>query len=292
MNNKKDYYEVLDVPKTATKQEIKKAFRKLAMKYHPDTNKDDDAEEKFKEINEANEVLSDDDKRARYDRFGHQGVNNGAGGFGGNRGSSQQEIDEILRQFGGGAGGFGSIFEEFFGRGNRAAKGQDVVFQVQITLEDAFKGKELKVNLLNGKNKNINIPPGISNGMDLRIQGEGHPGRNGGPNGDYYVRIFVKQDKNIERNNNDLIYTLNINVLDVLSGIKVDIVLFGDEKVNFKIPELSDLSKFIRIKNKGFVNMNSPEHRGNLYIRLNPIMPKKLNKKSKEILKKLKDELK
>ncbi len=285
MSNKRDYYEVLGVPRQATQQEIKKAFRKLAMKYHPDTNKDDEnAEEKFKEINEAYEVLSDDDKRARYDRFGHQGVN-GAGGFGGGPGG--QGFEDIFSQFG---GGFGSIFEDLFGGGNRPTKGQNVVMEVQISLEEAFYGKDITVKLLNGATREVRIPEGISNGVELRLQGEGRPGRNGGPNGDYFIRVFVRTEKNIERSNDDLIYELNLDILDIISGTKVEIDLFKNEKVSFKVPELSDINKYIRIKHKGFVRMSSPGHRGDLYVKLNPIMPKKLSKKAKDTLKKLKSE--
>lgn len=284
MSNKRDYYEVLGVDKGADASTIKKAFRKKAMKYHPDVNKDDEAQEKFTEVNEAYEVLSDADKKARYDRFGHQGMNQG--GFGG----GAQDMEDILRQFGG--GGFGSMFEEFFGGGNRPTKGQDVVSQIQLSIEDAFYGKEITIDLLDGSTKDIKIPAGVSNGMDLRVSGEGYPGRNGGPNGDYYVRVFVAQQNNLERSGEDLVYTLDIDVLDVLSGKKVEINLFANENVSFKVPELSDLSKMIRIKGKGFSIMGEKDHRGDLYVRLKPIMPKKLNKKAKEALQTLQKEVK
>lgn len=281
--NKRDYYEVLGVPKDIQTAELKKAFRKLAMKYHPDICKDADAEEKFREINEAYEVLSDPEKRAHFDRFGHSMPNQGGpGGFGGS-----ENMEDILRQFGGGAG-FGSIFEEFFSRGNRATKGQSLSMQVLISLEEAFKGKKITVNLLDKKTKEIEIPAGIFDGMDLRLQGEGYPGDNGGPNGDFLIRVHIKGNKHIERADSDLIYTLDINILDAISGIKVEINLFGKENVTFRVPELSNLTKLIRIKGKGFSVMGSPNERGNLYIKLNPKMPKKLSKKSKDAITKLK----
>lgn len=289
--SKKDYYEVLGVSKTSTEQEIKKAFRKLAMKYHPDVNKDDpSAEDKFKEINEAYEVLSDSDKRARYDRFGHEGVN--GQGFGGGGGAGFQDLDDILRQFGGG-GGFGSIFEDFFGGGNsnRPSKGRDVVNQVQISLEDSFYGVKITVKLLDGSNKDVDIPAGVENGADLRLSGLGYEGANGGPNGDYYIRVFVKEQSNIERNRDNIVYTYPINVLDAISGEKVEIKLFPKESVNIKIPELSDLGSFIRVKGKGFPSMRSGI-RGDLYIQLKPYMPKKLSKKAKETLEQLKKQTK
>ncbi len=281
MSSKRDYYEVLGVPKDASESDIKKAYRKLAMKYHPDVNKESGAEEKFKEINEANEVLSDQEKRTRYDRFGHDGVN-GQGGFGG---GGFGGFEDIFGQ-GGFSGGFGSIFEEFFGGGNpnRPRKGQDVVNQVVITMAEAFNGKTVKVKMLSGETKEYKIPAGIKHGMDIRISGMGQPGHNGGPNGDYYIRVLVKDEPNVERSRDDLYYNLDINVLDIIAGKKVEVEIFKGEKATIRVPELSDINKLLRIKGKGFAVLNSPGHRGDLYVKLNPIMPKKLNKKAKEAL--------
>ncbi len=290
MSTKRDYYEVLGVPKDADASTIKKAYRKLAMKYHPDVNKEAGAEEKFKEINEANEVLSDSDKRAKYDRFGHDGVNGqggfGRGGFGG--------FEDIFGQGGFGGGGFGSIFEEFFGGGNpnRPRKGQDVVNQVVITMDEAFNGKKVKVKMLSGETKEYQIPAGIQHGMEIRIQGQGQPGHNGGPNGDYHIRVLVKDEPNIERSRNDIYYTLNVNILDIIAGVKVETELFKGESVKIRVPELSDVNTLLRIKGKGFSILNSPGHRGDLYVKLNPIMPKKLNKKAKDALEILLKEVK
>ncbi len=285
MSTKRDYYEVLGIDKNATEAEIKKAYRKLAMKYHPDVNKEDGAEAKFKEINEANEVLSDQQKRAQYDRFGHQGMN-GQGGFGGRGFGGFEDI------FGGGfgSGGFGSMFEEFFGGGNpnRPRKGQDVVNQVIITMEEAFYGKEIKIKLLNGETKEYKIPAGIRHGMDIRISGEGQPGTNGGPNGDYFIRVYIKERNDLERDGDNLYYALKINVVDAMLGKKVEVELFKDETVKITIPELSDLNKMLRVKGKGFPNLNNPQLRGDLYVRLYPTMPKKLNKKAKDALENLK----
>ncbi len=277
--SKRDYYEVLGIDRNASEAEIKKAYRKLAMKYHPDVNKEEGAEEKFKEINEANEVLSDPDKKSRYDRFGHEGMT-GQGGFGGFGG-----FEDIFNQ-GGFGGGFGSIFEEFFGGGNpnRPRKGQDVVNQVIISMEEAFYGTEVRVSLLDGETKTYNIPAGIQHGMDIRIKGKGQPGSNGGPNGDYYIRVYIKERKDLERSGNNLYYSLDINVVDIMRGKKVEVQLFKDEKIVITIPELSDINKLLRVKGKGFPELNNQQFRGDLYVKLNPIMPKKLNKKAKEAL--------
>lgn len=285
MSTKRDYYDVLEVSKNADKNTIKKAFRKKAMKFHPDVNKEDPkAEEKFKEVNEAYEVLSDADKKARYDRFGHQGVGGRqGGGFSG-------DFEEMFR----GSGGFGNIFEDFFGGGNpnRPRKGQDAVYQIEISLEEAFYGIEIKAKMLDGETKPFKIPRGVKNGTEIRMVGKGHSGSNGGPNGDYYVRVFVRKQKRLERSGDDLVYTLDINILDIMSGKKIILNIFKKESVKITIPELSDLSKLLRIKGKGFINMRDPRIRGNLYIRLNPIMPRKLNKKAKSSLDSLKKELK
>lgn len=279
MSNKRDYYEVLGISKDASESEVKKAYRKLAMKYHPDVNKEPGAEEKFKEINEANEVLSDSEKRARYDRFGHQGVN-GQGGFGGGFNGGFGGFEDIFN------GGFGSIFEEFFGGGNpnRPRKGQDVVSQVLISLEEAFYGKKIKVRLLDGETKEIKIPAGVQHGMDLRISGKGQPGINGGPNGDYFVRILIKEQRGLERSRNDLYYELDINVIDIMKGIKIEVQLFKDENIVIRVPELSDINSLLRLKGKGFTLLGNSQERGDLYVKLNPVMPKKLNKKAKEAL--------
>lgn len=287
--SKKDYYEVLGVTKDSSETEIKKAFRKLAMEFHPDVNKSEGAEEKFREINEAYEVLSDPQKKSAYDTYGHQGVNGGAGGFGGNAGF--QDLEDILRQFGG--GGFGSFFGDIFGSDpNRPTRGKDVVNKITISLEEAFYGKEIEVSMLDNSTKKLNIPAGVSHGVDLRLTEEGYPGTNGGPKGDYYIRVFIKEQKNLERVENNLIYTLDIDILDVISGSKIEINIFPKEQVKIRIPELSDLTTLIRVKGKGFTNMRKPDSRGDLYVKLNPLMPKRLSKKARESLEKLKKETK
>lgn len=284
--SKRDYYEVLGVPKDADESTLKKAYRKLAKKYHPDVNQGDkDSEEKFKEVNEAYEVLSDPQKRAGYDRYGHQAQ--GQGGFGQGGGfAGGQDFEEVFRNFGGG-GGFGSIFEEMFRQqANRPSKGQNVVTEVVLTLEESFYGTDIKIQTLEGETKNFSIPAGVSDGMDLRLSGQGYPGRNGGPNGDYFIRVFVRQTENFYRSDDHLVYKLDLSVVHAMTGKKVEINLFKDHKVTVKIPPLVDFSKNLRVKGKGFKNIRTGNY-GDLYIKLNPIMPKKLTKKAKEYLEKL-----
>lgn len=287
MSKKRDYYEVLGVSKDADDSTIKKAFRKLAMKYHPDVSEEKGAEEKFKEINEAYEVLSDPEKRKMYDRFGHAGAN-GQGGFGG---QGFQGFEDIFGQGGfQGFGGFGSIFEEFFGGGdpNRPRKGRDVANQTILTMQEAFNGKEIKVKLPDGSTHSVKIPAGVDNGVQVTIPGKGQEGVNGGPNGDYIVRIYVKDEPNLERDGSNLYFSLDINVIDIMAGTTVDIDIFKGESVSIKVPELSDINKLLRVKGKGFKVLNNDQLRGDLYVRLNPIMPKKLNKKAKDALDALK----
>ena len=190
--SKKDYYKVLQVSKNAEQQEIKKSFRKLAMQYHPDRNKEAGAEDKFKEINEAYEILSDEDKRSKYDQFGHAAFdgNQGHGGFGGF----------------GGFGDFNDIFSSFFG-GNRRdpnapRKGSDMQMRTTISFEESIFGKIIEQSLhkfVNGERKTveteIKVPSGIENGQQIRLTGFGGKGANNGPNGDLFILISVKSHK-------------------------------------------------------------------------------------------------
>lgn len=289
MSKKKDYYTVLGIEKGATEQEIKKAFRKLAMKYHPDVNNGDpESEEKFEEINEAYEVLCNAQKREMYDRFGHDGLNGrGAGGF------SAGGFEEILRNFssGGGFGG-GSPFEEIFNMfTNQPRKGESVVQQVTITLEEAFNGKEVNIKLPSGKTKKVEIHKGFPPGKKILFKGDGLPGKNNGPNGDLYLQVNVKSTKDLQIHNIDFLKIIDINVIDAILGKEEKIILFKGEEVSFSVPETSDLNKRIRIEGKGYRKLNS-DTRGDLYIELNPIMPKKLTKKNRLSLEQIKKDLK
>ncbi len=290
MSSKKDYYDILGISKDSNASEIKKAYRKLAMKYHPDVNKEDDAEERFKEINEAYEVLSDDNKKSRYDRFGHDGVS-GQGGFGGgNPFGGHPGFEDIMKNFEDVFGGdmFGG---DMFGRANSPRKGQDVLTEVSITYQDAFNGTEIVVQLLDGSDKSVSVPAGIRDSMELRLKEKGQPGYNGGPNGDYFIRVFIDPIESLKRRGDDLIKKIDVNVIDALVGKKVKISLWEEETISITIPPLSDFGNLLRIKGKGFKIINS-NNRGDLYVSLNPTMPKKLNKKSKEMLLEIKKELK
>ncbi len=291
-SGKRDYYEVLGVPKDASQDEIKKAYRKLAMKYHPDRNKDDKAaEEKFKEINEANEILSDPQKRAGYDRFGHN-ANNGQGGFGGFGGFGQggfsgDDISSIFEEMMGGFGGFGG-----FRNPNSPRKGRSYKVSVSISIKEAFQGKSVSINLPNGKGqKEISIPAGVHDGMELRLSGYGDEGVNGGPNGDVLIHLRVINNTDFTIEGRDLFYTVNLEYLSLLSKQAIDITFLDNTKISFTIPEFSNPQKLIRLKGKGYFDLRSKK-RGDLYIKINLVMPKKISKSGKKYLDSLLEEVK
>lgn len=221
---KRDYYEILGITKSANEQEIKKAFRKLAMEYHPDRNKSADAEEKFKEINAAYEVLSDPNKKAQYDQYGHAAFeqNQGGGqGFGGFEGFN----------FGGGFGGFEDVFASFFGQQQRGPrKGSDLQAQIWITFEESLKGKTLNQKIdkwVNNKvakvDTEIKIPAGIRDGQSIALRGYGDQGRNGGPNGDLFIQIRVKTHKHFERENNDIHLEVPVSAFAIMNEETIEI---------------------------------------------------------------------
>ncbi len=292
-SGKRDYYDILGISKDASQEEIKKAYRKLAMKYHPDRNKDDkQAEEKFKEINEANEVLSDPQKRANYDRFGHnasngQGGFGGFGGFGQGGGFSGEDISSIFEEMMGGFGGFGG-----FRNPNAPRKGRSYKVPISISIKEAFQGKTVEINLPNNKGKkDVTIPAGVHDGMELRLSGYGDEGINGGPNGDILIHLRVTNNTGFTIDGRDLFYTIDLNYLSLLTKQNIDIDFIDDTKINFTIPEFSNPQKLIRLKGKGYFDLRSKK-RGDLYIKINLIMPKKITKSGKKHLDMLLGEVK
>lgn len=294
MATKRDYYEILGVNKDASDDDIKKAYRKLAMKYHPDRNLTDkkSAENKFKEINEAKEILLDKNKRKIYDNYGHAGVNNGqaGGGFSGFGGANfnPDDLNSIFDDFFGG-NPFGG-FAGFSGFTNVRQKGANIVQQISIDIKEAFIGKQIKLRLRNGQIKEIDIPAGINEDTTLRLTNEGRPGRNGGPSGDLLLKFHIVNNTNFVRKNNDLFYTLDINYLDLLTKKSYQINGIDGEKISFPIPEFANPKSLIRIKNKGFTILRG-RGRGNLYIQLNLKMPKKITRTGRKNLENLEKEI-
>jgi len=344
MPSKRDYYEVLGVDRNATDEEIKRAFRKLAFKYHPDRNGEDGAEGKFKEVNEAYEVLSDSDKRVAYDRFGHAGADFGRGfeGF----------------DF----GGFGDIFEAFFGgtataTRQTAQRGADLRYGLTITFEEAAFGCEKEINIsrtehcslchgvgckpgtqparcpnCNGSGQvrrtqqslfgrftttticpqcrgegriitepcpqcrgtgrekhkrsiSVKIPAGVDDGSQMRLSGEGEAGVRGGPSGNLYVVLSVKQHEFFVRDGDDIFYNLPVNLAQAALGTEVEVPTL-DDTTRLKVPAGSQTGEVFRLKNKGIHHLHK-NGRGDLLVTLFVVTPESLTKEQRQLFEEL-----
>ena len=364
---KRDYYDILGVTRSSTADEIKKAYRKMAIKYHPDKNPGDkQSEENFKEAAEAYEVLSNAEKKRRYDQFGHAGgasSPNGGGGYGGS-----MNMEDIFSQFGdifGSGGGGGSPFDSFFGGqqqtrgGRRAARGNNLRIKVKLSLEEIAKGveKKIKVNkqvicdtcdgsgakdkssfntcqtcngsgavrrvtntilgqmqttstcpTCNGEGTqitskcttchgdglsrgeetiSINIPAGVSEGMQLSMSGKGNAAPRGGIPGDLIILIEEIQHDSLKREGNNIIYDLHISFIDAAIGSSIEVPTI-DGKAKIKIDPGTQGGKILRLKGKGVPEVNS-YHRGDQLIYINIWTPKVLSKEELDILDSLKD---
>jgi molecular chaperone DnaJ len=359
---KRDYYEVLGVAKNASDDDIKKAYRKLAMKYHPDRNQGDNAktaEEKFKEAKEAYEMLSDAQKRQAYDQFGHAGVDPNAGGF---RGGPEG--------FGGGSGfaeAFGDIFGDIFGQGGggrrggggqQVYRGADLSYAMEITLEEAALGKETQIRIptweecdachgsgakpgtsakpcptchgsgtvhlrqgffsiqqtcphchgsgkiipdpcttCGGQGKvkkqktlEVKIPAGINEGQRIALRGHGEPGTHGGPPGDLYVEIRIKQHDIFERDGDDLHCTVPVSIITASLGGTVSVPTLGGE-AEIELPEGTQHGKTFRLRGKGIKGIRS-NYPGDLYCHIQVEIPVKLSEHQRKLLKELDESLK
>ena len=346
MANKRDYYEVLGVQKNATADEIKKAYRKKAKECHPDLHPNDkEAEARFKELNEANEVLTDPEKRARYDQYGFDGPQNpfggaGAGGF----------------DFGG-FGGMGDIFDQLFGgmgggqRRNGPQQGNDLRYELRISFEEAAFGCEKSFEFMRNENcdvchgtgakpgtqpktcptcrgtgqvrvsggfmvtvrtcqtcggtgkiiadkcaacagtgkvrkrrtASVKVPAGIDNGQTIVMNGQGEPGRNGGPNGDLFITINVRPHKLFRRDGTNLHLELPISFTQAALGADVDVPVLGGGKTTFHIPEGTQNDTEFRIKGQGVQQLRSG-YRGDLILHIRVEVPRRLSDKQKELL--------
>lgn len=283
--SKRDYYEVLGVSKTASDDEIKKAYRKLAVKYHPDKNPGDKAaEEKFKEISEANEVLSDKQKRARYDQFGHAGVG-GAGGnpfSGGNPfgGSYQFNGQSFNFDFG---GGFDDILGSIFGFGGsrRPARGSDYRVSLTITFEEAIFGATKTIEF-NGESIKLKIPTGIDDGMSIRLTGRGGEAPSGGTRGDLYVQIHVKPHKHLTREGVIILSEQTISMVDAALGTEVEVETI-DGKITMKVPAGTQSGTPFKLSGHG-VPFRADGDRGPHIVTIIVETPKNLSRKQKELL--------
>lgn len=285
---KRDYYEILGVPKTASDDEIKKAYRKLAVKYHPDKNPGDkSAEEKFKEISEANEVLSDKQKRARYDQFGHAGVGGNAGGnpFGNNNFNFNGQSFNF--DFGG--GGLDDILGSIFGFGGgarRPRRGADYQTAVTITFEEAIFGTTKTIEVNNTSLK-IKIPAGIDDGMSIRLAGKGGDAPSGGERGDIYVRIRVKPHKSLTREGTIILSEEHINMIDAALGCKIEVETV-DGKITMKVPAGTQSGTPFKLSGHG-VPYRADGDRGPHIVTVIVDTPTNLSKKQKELLEEFKN---
>jgi len=322
----KDYYKILGVNRNATQDEIKKAYRKLAVKYHPDKTKGDkDSESKFKEISEANEVLKDPEKRKKYDRFGqnwkqYQEAGADAGGFdfsdfmrqgdsGRGRGGDWQEqsspygdtfhFEEVFSGSGsGGRTGFSDFFETLFGeefrsararpRGRRTAsmRGQDVTAETTLTLEEAYHGTS-RIIQMDGKRVRVNIKPGIQDNQTLRMPGKGMQGIGGGQPGDLFLKIHINQHPVYKRDGNDLYKDVKVDLYTAVTGGKIEVdTLKG--KIKLDIPKKTQSGKILRLPKLGMPVHNKPNEFGDLYIKLHIQIPEDLSEEDLKLFEKLK----
>ena len=296
----KDYYKILGIDKKATGAEIKKAYRKLAVQYHPDKNQGNkEAEDKFKLINEANEVLGDPEKRKKYDelgenwnRFGQQGGGDWSSTNGGARGGTYQYEGDFKDIFGAG-NGFSDFFETFFGRGGgkRATqqshfKGHDYETEMEITLEEAFQGTSRIIQVGDEKLR-ITVKPGAYDGQLLRIKGKGAAGSSSQHRGDLYARIRVKPHAKFHRKGDDLHTIQAVDLYtSVLSGDLLVKAISGTVKM--KIPAGTQNGKTFRIKGKGLPVYDKPEQFGDLYVQVQVALPQSLTKEEKQLFEQLK----
>jgi molecular chaperone DnaJ len=356
---KRDYYEVLGVAKNASDEDIKKAYRKLAMKYHPDRNQGDGAkkaEESFKEVKEAYEMLSDAQKRAAYDQYGHAGVDPNMGG----RGGAGPE------GFGGFAEAFGDIFGDIFGGaggrrgggGQQVYRGNDLSYAMEISLEEAANGKETQIRIptwdtcdtckgsgakpgtspktcttcngngtvhmrqgffsiqqtcphckgsgkiipepcttCNGAGKikrqktlEVKIPAGINEGMRIRSAGNGEPGTNGGPAGDLYIEIRIKQHDIFERDGDDLHCTVPVSMTTAALGGAIEVPTLGS-KAEIELPEGTQHGKTFRLRGKGIKGIRS-SYPGDLYCHITVETPVKMTEHQRKLMKELDESFK
>jgi molecular chaperone DnaJ len=279
--SKRDYYEVLGVQKGASDDEIKKAFRKLAIKYHPDKNPGDKtAEEKFKEINEAYSVLSDKTKRSRYDQFGHAGVGGDGGGnpFGGFGGNGQS----FNFDFGG--GGFEDIINAMFGGGGFRAvrRGRDFRTSITIDFEEAIFGTTKTISV-EGEQIKLKIPAGIYDGQSIRLGGKGGEAPNAdGQRGDLYVEVRVRAHKTLTREGELILSEVTISMVEAVLGTEIEVETV-DGKITMKIPAGTQPGTNFKLSGHGAPRLGS-DQRGPHIVTINVEIPRNLSKKQKELI--------
>lgn len=300
-----DYYKILGVDKSATQDDIKKAYRKLARKLHPDLNPNDkEAEKQFKELNEANEVLSHPENRAKYDKYGehwkhgeeyekaqqqqrqqYQGGNYGGGFSGADFGEGEDFSDFFQSMFGGAAGG-----SKRNSRGSASGKfkGQDVHAELSLNLKEAAKTHQ-QIFDINGKKVRITIPAGVYDGQQIKLKGHGSLGFNGGPSGDLYITFTIIPDSNFERVGDDLKTKVTIDLYTAVLGGEVTITTLEGSIINLKVKEGTQNGTTVRLKGKGFPVYKKEGQSGDLFVTYDVKLPTNLTEKQKELFEQLKN---
>ncbi len=288
----KDYYKTLGVDKNASKDDIKKAFRKLAHEHHPDKNKGEDT--KFKEINEAYTTLSDDQKRQQYDTFGSagpSGFNPNQGGFNAQQGFGGFDFSGFARQAQGQGGqsfefDLGDIFGEFFGgaQGRRPRKGKNITADIELSFKESVFGIEKELHI-NKEKIVVTIPSGIENGQGLRVSGKGEEGPGG--RGDLIVRVWVKEDPVFRKEGYNLIMELDLKLTTAILGASIDLETL-DGKIELKIPAGTTHNEILRVRQKGVPDERG--RRGDLLIVTKVNIPKKISKSAQKLIEELKKE--
>ena len=302
-----DYYKTLGVKKDATENEIKKAYRKLARKHHPDINPNDkDAEKKFKEINEANQVLSDPENRKKYDKYGkdwkhaeefekagrqrqYAGYGQPGGGFGGGAqysgGFSSGDFSDFFESmFGGGASSFGGGSSRSWGGGTQF-KGQDFQAEMTLDLREVFETHKRTITV-NGKNIRLTIPAGVADGQVIKIKGYGGEGANGGPKGDLYITFTIENRTEFKRDGDNLYASADVDLYTAVLGGEITVSTF-DGKVKLTVPPGTQSGTKVKLKGKGFPVYKKENKFGDLYLTYQVKVPTDLSQREKELFEEL-----
>lgn len=287
-----DYYQILGISKNATEKEIKNAYRKQARKFHPDVNPNDqNAQKKFQEVNEANEVLSDPIKRKKYDQFGKDWKQAGQYESSGPRNSGSGRTSGRQQGYSGdfGESDFSDFFSSMFGGSARQTnlKGQDFNAELRLNLRDVYTSQQRTITV-NGKNIRLTIPAGVENGQIIKIKGHGAPGRNGGPNGDLFLTFLINEDPEFKRKGNDLYKNSEIDLYTAILGDEIQIDTLSG-KVKLKVKPGTQNGTKVKLKGKGFPVYKNESMFGDLYISYSVKIPSDLTDKEKELFNELRN---
>lgn len=295
MASKRDYYEVLGVKRGSSEKEIRQAYRRLARKYHPDLNPSDKgAEAEFKRISEAYEVLSDPEKRQKYDQYGHDwefitGPGASAHGFAGGRGFP--DLEDLFAGSGGSTG-FGGMFDDLFRRGGRgrATPGQDIEQPITISLEEAYMGTTRVLSVGGGDGQvrriEVRIPAGVREGSRVRVASEGAPGFFGGPKGDLYLVVSIQHHRTFQREADDLRVSVPVPLHVAVLGGEAEVPTLRGSKLALRIPPETQNGRRIRLRGQGMPRLGTDSH-GDLYAEISVVLPTSLSPEERSLFERL-----